>query len=58
MDHWLVLQWEPKRSAQSVMVISIGNALGDPSSKPGWGCLHFTSFIMNPSIPHSVVGKY
>ena len=27
---------------QGVIVIIIGNGHPDPSSNPGWGCLHFT----------------
>ena len=30
------------RDACSITVIAEGNGIIDPSSNPGWGCLHFT----------------
>ena len=29
------------RDACSVIVIDVGNRQSEPSSKPGWACLHF-----------------
>ena len=31
-----------RRGSNSLRVIIIGNGHSNPSSNPGWGCLHFT----------------